>query len=252
MKIININPNDDNIYIKDNIVATIGQFDGLHLGHMQLINKCLEIKNTKKLLSALITFNPRVDTVIKNDNINNYLLDEEIFISKLNDLKLDYLFVIKFNKELATIDHKHFLLNLINKLNIKELVVGFDFTYGYKGLGNTTTVFKDTNQIIKPIILDEFKINNQKVGTNLIKKYLKDGYLSLSNKLLGYNLVLKMEYKNNAFISNNLHLLKNQKYIVKINNEIFDAIKEDNYLKIINTVVSLENKYYNIEFIKES
>ena len=89
MQIFNINLENINQIVLPKIVATIGQFDGLHIGHMHLINQCLNIKNKHNLKSAVITFNPRVDVIIKNDSEENYLLDQESIIDKLNQLNID-------------------------------------------------------------------------------------------------------------------------------------------------------------------
>lgn len=249
MQIFNINLENINQIVLPKLVATIGQFDGLHIGHMHLINQCLNIKNKHNLKSAVITFNPRVDVIIKNDSKKNYLLDQESIIDKLTQLNIDYLLFINFSKEISTISHEDFFKKLLLPLNIQKLIVGFDFSYGYKGLGNATTISSDSANRIKPIIIEEQKINNEKIGTNQIKQYLLQGNILQANKLLGYNFFIKPICHNNYYSCENIHLLKDQKYFVLINGKEYLLEKIDNKLIILDNNYSYPN-IKMIEFIK--
>ena len=232
MQLININLENINNIKLPNSVATIGQFDGLHIGHMSLINKCLEIKNKNNLKTVLITFNPRVDVIVKNDSNNNYLLDTSSFINKLKTLNIDYLLIIEFNKEIASITHKDFFNKLLAPLNIKELVIGFDFSYGYKGLGTPNSIFEDSNFSIKPIIIEEQTINNKKIGSIQIKELLKKGNIKEANNLLGYNFFLNLKKESDYYTSLNIDLLNNQEYIILYKDKKYKVQKTTNKLFI--------------------
>lgn len=249
MQIFNINLNNVNSFKLPPLVATIGQFDGLHLGHMSLINKCLDIKKNKNFKSALITFSPRVDVIIKNDSITNYLLDYNSFVNKLVSYNIDYLIIIDFNKEVSNISHKDFITKLLLPLNIKELIVGFDFSYGYLGLGNPSTIYEDSNDLINPIIIEEQTINDIKIGTNQIKHYLSEGNIIQANKLLGYNFFINLNKTKSIITCDNINLLKNKSYSVIINNNNYIIEKVDNQF-FIKESLFIDDNITTIEFIK--
>lgn len=211
MHIINYN---DQTFIDDQLVVTIGQFDGLHLGHMELINTVLNEKKDN-LKTCLITFNPHIDSVLFNKSPNNYLLSMNDKIEMLEKLGLDYLLVINFNQDVAKITHQDFQKKYLQRLNIQKLIVGFDFTYGKKGLGNTTTL-KDIYQD-KLVIIPKKEINDQKVGSFEIKKAIQDYDFKLAKELLGYEFFLSGNIDDNKFMCPNMEMLPTNNYIVSVN-----------------------------------
>lgn len=186
-----------------NLAVTIGQFDGLHIAHMKLLNECLNSKNHK----AVITFDPLILNVLGIDNTYPILeIDDKI--KKCKELGFDYFIIIKTTKEFLNLNKDEFIKVLNEKLEIKKLIVGFDFTFGKMGSGKAN----DLN-IFNTIIIPKIVIDNKKIGTKLIKEYLKDGNIKDANKYLGYNFYLKMN--NNSFNSS-LNLLANKEYKVLI------------------------------------
>ena len=81
---------------------------------------------------------------------------------------------------LSPIDFKK---KILDKLNIKVLVCGFDFTYGYKGSGNVDTL-KDTN--INLCVVPEFKYYGKKISSTRIRSELEKGNIDFVNRMLGY------------------------------------------------------------------
>ena len=215
MHIINYN---DQTILNDKLVVTIGQFDGLHLGHMELINTVLkEKKDTFK--TCLITFNPHIDSILFNESPNNYLISLDDKTKMLDQLGFDYLLIIDFNQDVAKITHQEFYKKYLQSLNIQKLIVGFDFSYGYKGLGNTNTL-KEIYQD-KLIVIPKKEINNQKVGSFQIKQDIKNCDLKSASSLLGYEFYLNGSIKDNKFTCSNIELLPINKYIVSINGNDF-------------------------------
>lgn len=249
MKVIHINESNINDINLSPNVSTIGQFDGLHLGHIKLIKKCLEIKNEKNLKASLITFNPRVDVVIHQDDVNNYLIDQDLFQNKLKELDIDYLLIIDFNRNISKFTHEEFFEKILNKLNIQTLIVGFDFTYGHLGKGNIHTIFDDSLKSLNPVVIDALTIDDIKVGTKEIKQFLSNGDIINCNKFLGYNLILKMELIDKFLYAQNLHLIKDGKYLVKINDNLINVEINNNKL-IVENYQFQDKKNIIVEFIK--
>ena len=174
-------------YKKNNnpIVAAIGQFDGLHVAHLTLIKKTIDIAKENNLKSAIFTFDPHPDFVLKKDLSNAYVTPINEKINLLSNLGLDFMFVIKFDLNIASIEPYDFVNNILINNYVKEVVVGFDFSFGKFGKGKAKDITSLSNNIIKTTIIDEIKYNEEKIGTTLVKQYLKLGKVDEVYKLLG-------------------------------------------------------------------
>ena len=174
-------------YKKNNIpvVATIGQFDGLHVAHLSLINNTIDIAKNKNIKSAIFTFDPHPDFVLKKDLTNTYVTPINEKIKLLANLGLDFMFIIKFDLDIAGIESIDFVNNILVNNNVKEVVVGFDLCFGKQGKGKANEITKLSNGLIKTTIIEEIKYNEEKIGTTLVKQYLKLGKVDEVYKLLG-------------------------------------------------------------------
>lgn len=164
----------NNKFIGD-LVITIGQFDGVHIAHTALINKVTEIAKEKKLKSGLMTFDPHPDFVLKKQTDETYITPLEEKIEFLKKFDLDYLFIVKFNSEVAQLEPKIYIKNYLTAIGVKEVVVGFDFHYGLAGKGNANTIERDSDNEIKVTIINEIKYQNEKIGSTLIRDLLASG-----------------------------------------------------------------------------
>ena len=171
--------------VKENLVVTIGQFDGLHIAHVSLISKTIEIAKSKGLKSGLITFDPHPDFVLKKDLSNTYVTPFQEKLKLINELGLDYLIVIKFNLEIASMEPSDFVNNILLANNVKEVVVGFDFRFGKKGSGLARDITSLSKNLIKTHIIEEIKYHNEKIGTTLVRNLLKLGKTNEVYQLLG-------------------------------------------------------------------
>lgn len=168
----------NNTKLDDNISLAIGFFDGLHLGHTVLID---ELKNydSKK---AIITFKSDFKATLKKEELNLLLLDEEKD-KMLCKLGIDYEYIFESNEEILNTSKEDFLKYLDNQ-NVKNIIVGEDFTFGKFALGKATDLLTlKSNVIIKPLL----EINRTKISTTQIKSLLLKNDIDKANQLLGYN-----------------------------------------------------------------
>ena len=87
------------IKLSKSTIATIGTFDGIHLGHRKLIEKVLDISESENLRSIVLTFDPHPRVVLNNDNNISLLTTQEEKNSLLESVNLDYLIIQEFSKE---------------------------------------------------------------------------------------------------------------------------------------------------------
>ncbi len=173
----------------DSCLATIGNFDGVHLGHTALINACVEKAKRENLPSVLITFDPHPSTVVgKKPILPLTRLSKRLDLIEAHGI--DYCFVLPFNESFAKQDSELFVKDFIKEtLHCKELFVGFNFRMGSDN--------KDTQALAEILKAYDCKLfiqnevayfdeneNKNPVSSTSIRKALEEGNIKLCNALL--------------------------------------------------------------------
>ena len=171
--------------LNDPVTASIGAFDGLHIGHQKIIRNIvnLSIKNNTK--SALITFNPLPKVYFAKKNFQLLSMYKKIDI--LSTFNLDYLVILRFNDELLSTSSKKFVEDiLIDKLNIKALSVGDDFKFGYNQEGSVNDLISYSKKGYFSINLEKkHSIKNIRVSSSLIRDSIVENDFEKAAKMLG-------------------------------------------------------------------
>ena len=180
----------DQINIDEKLCLTIGNFDGIHKGHREIIKNLIQQTKTSNLKSAILSFTPHPKIYFnkqKNFMINSQSKKKEI----LKDLGLDYLIDLNFNDKLTQLSHNEFEDKiLLEKLNSKRILIGKDFQYGNQRKGNIDTlkIFCEKNKIeLEEIGLILNDHNSNKISSSAIRENLKSGKFELANKDLERN-----------------------------------------------------------------
>ena len=215
---------DDNFKIDEEIVACIGFFDGLHLGHQELVNKAIAEANKLGLKSALICFNPDPVEIISKKK-NNHIFSNRERENLIRSFGIDVFIVISFDEKMMKMDPIDFINDYLNRMNIKELVSGFDFSFGYMGKGNNKLLKKYRN--FKSIVIPEHKHYGKKVSSTRIKEELTKGNLKLVNKLLGFNYYLNLKIEKCSKNEDKwlIEAINNDSNIIKIKDGQYDCFK---------------------------
>jgi len=172
-----------------NSVIAIGNFDGLHLGHQKVLNEAKQKAKKKRLPFGVITFEPVpvmfFDKKIKNHRINS--LEQKKLMLKI--FKLDFLIIIKFNKEFSSLTAEKFIEKIIyKKTKCKYLYVSKNFRFGFKRRGNIQTLKKFEKLYgYKNIITKPFKKNNRIISSTIVRKKIRKGKINEVNKFLNRN-----------------------------------------------------------------
>ncbi|MDA3931256.1 MAG: bifunctional riboflavin kinase/FAD synthetase [Tenericutes bacterium] len=171
----------DEIKEKDGI-ACLGFFDGLHIAHQALIKKGQSIKKETNKPLFVFTFDQSIGKYLNNKAFY-YLTSIEDKKEILKKFDVDILYVFKVSKEFISLNPDAFIKRYL--IDMSHLVVGFDFTYGFRSLGTVEDLKKYKE--FKTIILPEITYQDDKIGSTIIRKYLDEGELDLANYLLGRN-----------------------------------------------------------------
>lgn len=164
-----------NLKNSDALTITIGNFDGVHIGHQGLINYVKSFKDTK---SALLTFYPHPMKVLRNveyQQISN--LDQKIkFIDAFN---LDYMFIATFDEDFSSLSSESFI-SFLKNLNVKRIIIGRDFRFGKYAKGT----IEDLQKQFDVIIYDDVKRENIRISTTYIKDLIYSGDLEQAKIML--------------------------------------------------------------------
>ena len=180
--------------IVDTSALTIGTFDGMHLGHIHLIENMLTLSKKNDSPSVVITFNPNPFIVLNNlDKSKYHLINNIKRFEILESLGVDYLCEIEFDNSLAQLSAYDFLSNfIINPFNPKDVVIGYDHHFGRGREGNSSFLDRYSslhNYSLK--VVEAYKINGDIISSSLIRSLIQSGDILRSKELLGYNYSLR-------------------------------------------------------------
>lgn len=170
-------------------VLTVGSFDGVHLGHLKVINRLNEIAKQHGGESVIFTFAPHPRFVLNPENNKLRLLTTlEEKIELLEQSGVDHLIIFPFTKTFAEISYTDFVrMILVGQLHIDSLVVGHDHKFGkdrrgdFEMLQGLSLAFN-----FKLEKLDAFLSDDVHVSSTEIRKALREGDISKANRYLGY------------------------------------------------------------------
>ena len=170
--------NYKNIKNSEPLTITIGNFDGIHLAHQALLKKLSKYKDTK---SGLITFNPHPQKLFKVPNYKKLIsLDDKIKI--ISNFNIDYMFTVEFNEEFSKLSVNEFI-DFLKNLNVKRVIIGSDFRFGYKKSGS----INDLKKYFKVLVIEDLLTNNELISTTHIKKLIYNAKLDEAKELLTRN-----------------------------------------------------------------
>lgn len=238
-------------------VITVGTFDGVHLGHKEIIKVVNSIKNKNSLRSVVVTFDPHPQIVLRNKAKDIKLLTTiEEKLQLFEKLDIDFVYIINFTREFAETPAEKFIQEyLVKKIGLTDLVIGYDHMFGKNREGSIDTV-KKLSEIysFSADMVNEYKINGEIVSSTSIRKYLLEGNILKANSFLGrqYSIegIVIDGYKRGkelGYPTANLKLDSDLKLIpqigiyavsVEINNELFYGMMSIGY----NPTVSSEKK----------
>ncbi len=174
----------------DKSVLTIGSFDGMHRGHMEII-KDVKLKADKKYIpSVVITFDPHPKSILQSHVQENWCIltstDKKLELLEQNGI--DYVLLVPFDLEFAKITAQDFMDSfIVEYFNPDDIVIGYDHHFGNKRKGNAEFLKKQSKKnnfnvhVIEPLTIDDISVSSTQ-----IREYIQNCDIKAANNYLGW------------------------------------------------------------------
>ena len=223
----------------NNYIA-LGSFDGLHIGHLSLIYKVVEVAKKNNGKSMVFTFKNHPRTFINKEEAPKLLMDNNRKVEILKTHKVDIVCFQEFNLKFMKMTPKEFVEFLVFEYNIKGFVVGFNYKFGYKNLGDVELLKKLQNEYgYELYVMEPCTYKSQVISSTRIRKALEDGEVLDASKMLDLPYTLSGEVIHGKQLGRTIgfptaNLKYNQNFIlpkigvyytnIKANNNIYKGI----------------------------
>lgn len=169
------------------VIATCGNFDGVHLGHQSIIERVRERASAVGGLAVVVTFHPHPLRVLAPDRAPRLMFTEEQKLAILETLGIDAVVVIPFDKELAAMPPESFARDILGAaIGVREVHIGPDFRFGRGRLGDVALLAKlgaelgFTAHAVEPV-----QDGDERVSASRIRRVLEQGQVGEAARLLG-------------------------------------------------------------------
>ena len=175
----------DTVIVDSPTAVTIGMFDGLHLGHLKVIDGCLTTSKTNQLKTCVISFSNHPADHFTGKR-NELLMPMQEKIDAIENLGIDYLVIIPFDAYIVELPAKNFIQELlIGRLKAEKVVLGYDNHFGKNREGSISFINEHFGDVLETIAIDVAKVDEVIVSSSQIKKYLSEGDITKANAMLG-------------------------------------------------------------------
>ena len=182
--------NDIDQLPKQKRVIVLGNFDGVHRGHRQLLARGKALAEEKRIELMVLTFYPQLQEIFQENF--HYLLSQKAKMKILEQMGADTVLALPFDETIAKMSPEVFVQEvLLQKLSAQLIVVGFNYTFGYRGAGSADLMQHLTAAAgVETVVVEPVYVDKDLVSSTFIRTMLGQGNLAKVNALLGYPFTL--------------------------------------------------------------
>ncbi len=165
----------------------MGTFDGVHRGHLGILEELLDVAQQQNLKSVVITFDPHTRHVLQPNQGVKLLTSPEAKVRLMTELGINYVVVLKFDRALSQLSPERFVEDyLISRYGMRALVIGYDHAFGKERVGEEkvlrelSSVFNYSLIQVPPVLLD-----GKPVSSSWVRSAIEEGDMGQAAKLLG-------------------------------------------------------------------
>jgi riboflavin kinase/FMN adenylyltransferase len=182
--------------IEGKYAATIGNFDGVHVGHAHILEKLVSVAKDRKLLAAVMIFEPQPLEYFSADAAPPRLSTLRKKLERFQEIGVDAVFVIPFDSEFSSLSADAFIDRyLVELLPVEWLLVGDDFRFGKGRVGDFRVLReRGREQGFEVEATDSITISGVRVSSSVVREALKSGDFQKSQEFLGrsYNITARV------------------------------------------------------------
>ena len=190
----------------DPLALTLGMFDGVHLGHVSIINQLKKSAQEKKLIPAILSFWPHPRKILNPNEEIKLLTTLEEKLMLLDKMGIEKIFLQTFDENFRNLSGEDFVHQiLLEKLHVEHLVIGHDHTFGKNKSGNFELLIRMSKKYNFGIQqLNALQIDQLNVSSTKIRKALENGHIREANKMLGYSYFVSGEVIKGSQLGRNI------------------------------------------------
>lgn len=163
----------------------LGSFDGLHLGHMSLITKVVELSKANKAKSMVYTFKNHPLSVIDSYRVPKLIMKNETKLKLLEKHDVDIVNLANFDMDFMMITPENFIRKMVESYKVKGVIAGFNYRFGYKNQGDVNLLVRMCKRLnVETYIMDSVKYGNEVISSTKIRELLSTGDITTANKML--------------------------------------------------------------------
>lgn len=166
-------------------ILAIGDFDGVHLGHQQVIGRAVQTARSHHIPAAVMTFHPHPREVLGQAGYTEYLTPLDKKLELFEQMGVDRTYVVGFDLPFSKITSERFVNHIILPMQVNTVVVGFDFRFGNQALGTPDVLSQLSGGNYAVEVIRPFLIHEQKVSSTWIREELLAGRPDAVHELLG-------------------------------------------------------------------
>lgn len=166
-------------------VAVLGTFDGVHIGHQALIRRAIELAGEQDAACVVCTFDRHPLSVLRPECAPVPLMSLSEKLDKIAAMGADGVLLHAFTPEFAAMEPAAYLQNLKEKLHVRAIVAGFNYSFGAKGRGNADLIRSEANRLsYRAEIMPPVQDGGEIVSSTLIRSLIQGGEHARAEQLL--------------------------------------------------------------------
>lgn len=193
----------DSQILNEKTAVTVGKFDGVHKGHAYLYT-VINDKKKDGYSSLVLTFSNSVRDKLNNAELGMLITDEERKVM-MESQGIDFLVNCPFDDKMRSTSARDFIKALCDNLNMKFMVVGDDFRFGYKGAGDTVLLKELSTEFgFELLVVNKIKSEDRDISSTFVREELSKGNVEKVNELLGYEYFVWGEVVHGAHLGHKI------------------------------------------------
>lgn len=173
--------------------VAIGNFDGVHTGHREILERCRQLAAGQWLKPSVLTFHPHPKKLLAPDNAPLELEPIEKRLERMREAGISQVVILPFDAELASLGPQDFLRRvMVDKLHAKAILVGDNFRFGHKAQGDVKLLREQAARLgYSTEITPAVTTRGRTVSSSAIRDLLAGGRAGMANRLLGYEFCIE-------------------------------------------------------------